>query len=68
MLAYGILADLVDDHLAMGESHAIKCVKWFATAIVRVFGEEQLRAPNSQDMARILEFNKNRDFLGILVQ
>jgi hypothetical protein len=67
MLAYGILADLVDDHLATGESQAIKCVKWFATAIVRVFGDEQLRTPNAQGMARILEFNKNRGFLGILV-
>jgi hypothetical protein len=26
MLAYGIPADLIDDHLAMGESTAIKCV------------------------------------------
>jgi hypothetical protein len=25
MLAYGIPADLVDDHLAMGESQAIRC-------------------------------------------
>jgi hypothetical protein len=27
MLAYMIAADLVDDHLAMGEIQAIKCVK-----------------------------------------
>jgi hypothetical protein len=33
MLAYGILADLVDDHLAMGESQAIKCVKRFAVQL-----------------------------------
>jgi hypothetical protein len=39
MLAYGIPMDLVDDHLAMGESQAIKYVKPFAVAIVRVFGE-----------------------------
>ena len=30
MLAYGIPADLVDDHLAMGESQVIMCVKRFA--------------------------------------
>ena len=40
MLAYGIPADLVDDHLAMGESQAIMCVKRFAVGIVQVFGEE----------------------------
>jgi hypothetical protein len=39
MLAYSISDDLVDDQLAMGESQAIKCVKRFAIAIVRVFGE-----------------------------
>jgi hypothetical protein len=66
MLAYDIPADLVDDHLAMGESQAIKCVKRFATAIVRVFGEEYSRVPNAQDMARLLEFNKNRGFPGML--
>ena len=38
MLAYGIPADLVDDHLAMGESTAIKCIKRFVVAIVQVFG------------------------------
>jgi hypothetical protein len=31
-----------------------------------VFGEEYLRAPNAQDTARLLEFNKNRGFPGML--
>ena len=39
-LAYGIPADLVDDHLAMSESQSIKCVKRFAVAVVEVFGPE----------------------------
>jgi hypothetical protein len=65
MLEYGIPTDLVYDHLDMGESQAIKCVKQFAVAIVQVFGEEYLRAPNVQDMARLLEFNKN-GFPGML--
>jgi hypothetical protein len=38
MLAYGIPTDLVDDHLAMGESTSILCVKRFVVAIVNVFG------------------------------
>lgn len=66
MMAYGIPADLVDDHLAMGESQAIKCVKRFAVGIVRVFGEEYLRAPNAQDTARLLGINKARGFPGML--
>ena len=66
MMAYGIPTDLVDDHLVMGESQAIKYVKRFAVAVVRVFGEEYLRAPNAQDTARLLEFNKARGFPGML--
>jgi hypothetical protein len=66
MLAYGIPTDLIDEHLAMGESLAIKCVKRFAVAILRVFKEEYLRASNGQDTARLWEFNKNSGFLGML--
>ena len=47
MLTYGIAADLVDDHLAMGESQAIMCVKQFIVGIVQVFGPEYLRSPNA---------------------
>jgi hypothetical protein len=66
MLAYGIPADLIDDHLAMGESTSILCVKRFAVVIVNVFGSTYLRAPNAQDTARLLEFNANRGFSGML--
>ena len=66
MLAYGIPADLVDDHLAMGESQAIMCVKRFAVGIVQVFGPEYLRTPNTEDVARLLEMNKARGFPGML--
>jgi hypothetical protein len=66
MLAYGIPVDLIDDHLAMGESTSILCVKRSAVAIVNVFGSIYLRAPNVQDTVRVLEFNTNRGFPGML--
>jgi hypothetical protein len=66
MLAYGIPTDLIDDHLAMGESTSILCVKRFAVAIVNIFGSTYLRAPNAEDTARLLEFNANRGFPGML--
>ena len=66
MLAYGIPTDLVDDNLAMGESTAIKCVKRFVVAIVRLFGEKYLRAPNEEDTARLLEENAARGFKGMI--
>jgi hypothetical protein len=66
MLAYGIPADLIDDHLAMEERTSILCVKRFAVVIVNVFGSTYLRAPNAQDTARLLEFNADRGFPGML--
>jgi hypothetical protein len=66
MLAYGIPADLIDDHLAMGESTAIKSVKRFVVAIVQVYGATYLRAPNAEDTARLLEENAARGFPGML--
>ena len=66
MLAYGIPADLVNDHLAMGESQAIMCVKRFAVRIVQVFGEEYLRSPTAEDVARLLTMNKAHGFPGML--
>ena len=66
LLTYGIPADLVDDHLAMGESQAIMCVKRFTVRIVQVFGPEYLRSPNAEDAARLLEMNKAHGFPGML--
>ena len=37
----------------------------FATAVVDIFGPEYLRAPNEEDVARILAVNKARGFLGM---
>ena len=54
MMPYGILADLTDDHLEIGESTFIKCVKPFAKAVVEVFGPQYLRSPNAQDTYKIL--------------
>jgi hypothetical protein len=62
MMAYGISADLVDDHLAMSESLSMKCMKRFVGALVEVFGPKFLRAPNAQGTARLLELNANVGF------
>jgi hypothetical protein len=60
IMACGATADLVYDHLAMDESQAIKCVKHLA--IVRMFGEKYLRAPNTQYATRLQAFNKAHVF------
>jgi hypothetical protein len=66
ILAYVIPADLVDDHLAMGESQEIECVKHFVMAMVEVFGPEYMRSPNGQDTTWLLEQNATRGFLCML--
>jgi hypothetical protein len=50
----------------MGESTSITCVKVLAVAIVNVFGSTYLRALNAEDTTRLLEFNADRGFPGML--
>jgi hypothetical protein len=50
----------------MGEGTPIMCGKRFDVVIVHLFGSTYLRAPNAEDTARILEFNTDRGFLGML--
>jgi len=66
MLAYGIPADFLDDSVRLGESTIIECLKHFVKAVVEVFGEEYLRAPNAQDISRLLAINNARGFPGML--
>ena len=68
IMAYGVPADYIDDNLAMAESTSIFYVKQFAITMVEVFGPQYLRAPNAQDTQRLLEMNKARGFLGMLVK
>jgi hypothetical protein len=65
MMAYGI-PDLVDDNLEMSDIQETKCVKHFSIAMVEVFGSEYLRAPSTQDTAKLLAINAERGFPGIL--
>jgi len=66
MLAYGLLADYVDEYLTIGESTTMECIKNFATRIIQVFGEEYLRKPTQAHVDRLLQVTKAHDFLGML--
>ncbi|XP_020266242.1 uncharacterized protein LOC109841706 [Asparagus officinalis] len=65
-LAYGILADYVDEYVQIGESTAIKSLKKFVITVVEVFGVEYLRTPNSDDLKRLLAIGERRSFPGML--
>ncbi|XP_010236668.1 uncharacterized protein LOC100821515 [Brachypodium distachyon] len=66
LLAYGIPADTQDDYLRMAESMTIHCMYRFYRAIVAVFGDQYLRTPTAEDIARIMAQNAERGFSGML--
>jgi hypothetical protein len=49
MLAYGTLADALDEHIRIGESTALESLRKFVAAFVEIFGSEYMREPNEQD-------------------
>jgi hypothetical protein len=66
ILAYGIPADLTDEYLQIEESTAIESLRAFVKAIVVVFGDWYLRAPNEANICRLLSIGEQRGFPGIL--
>ncbi|XP_019183666.1 PREDICTED: uncharacterized protein LOC109178499 [Ipomoea nil] len=62
ILAYGVPADATNEYIQIGESTAIESVKRFCRAIVEVFGELYLRAPDANDVARLLQIGESRGF------
>lgn len=66
MLAYGTPADAVDDYVRIGESTAIESLRRFTKAIVEVFGNQYLRRPNNDDIARLMAIGEQRGFPGML--
>jgi len=66
MLAYGAPADSTDEYVRIGETTAILCLKKICRAIVKVFGDEYLRSPNTDDVTRLLQKGEERSFPGML--
>ena len=66
MLAYGIVADCIDEYVKIGASTALECVKNFAIGVIEGFGNEYLRKPTQADVHRLLQVAEARDFLSML--
>jgi len=62
ILAYGIPADLTDGYLQIRESTAIESLRAFVKAIVEVFGDWYLRAPNKAGICRLLSIGEQCGF------
>jgi hypothetical protein len=50
MLAYGTIADSLDDHLEMSQSTILETLKHFVRTIVDVFKEEWIRPPSQLEV------------------
>jgi len=66
MLAYGVPTDSLDETLYIAESTIIESLREFVKAVVEVFGEQYLRAPNEEDTARLMQMGAARGFPGML--
>jgi hypothetical protein len=66
MLAYGSIADSLDEYLQMGESTVLETLKYFVRTIVNVFGEEWIRPPTELELQHILKVNEARGFPGMV--
>jgi hypothetical protein len=66
VLAYGIPADYADEYLRISEDTTIESVHRFCKVMIHVFGPTYLRAPNEQDISRLLGENAARGWPGML--
>ncbi|KAE8813019.1 Indole-3-glycerol phosphate lyase, chloroplastic [Hordeum vulgare] len=60
VLAYVIPTDYTDEYLHIGEDTTMALIHWFSTLVIRLYGDEYLRAPNEDDAKRLMEMNEKR--------
>jgi len=66
MLAYGVPAGSLDDWLHIVESTTIMSLKKFVKAVIEIFGQQYLQAPNAEDTAWLMQMGAERGFPGML--
>ncbi|CAN1268340.1 Protein ALP1-like [Linum perenne] len=66
MLAYGCSADSLDEYCRMGETTSLECLRKFCSAIINIYGAPYLRAPNVDDLRRLLHHSARRGFPGMI--
>jgi hypothetical protein len=64
ILTYGLPADVVDEYVRIDESMARESLNHLCAAVITIFGQQYLRAPTSDDIARILQINEQRGWPG----
>ncbi|GKC32581.1 putative nuclease HARBI1 [Tanacetum coccineum] len=66
VLAYGISFDVVDEYLRMSGAVTRKSLMSFVQGVISCFGDEYLRRPNEDDLARLLNVGEQRGFPGMI--
>jgi hypothetical protein len=66
VLAYGISFDVVDEYLRMSGAVTRKSLMLFVQGVISCFGDEYLRRPNEDDLARLLNVGEQRGFPGMI--
>uniref|UniRef100_A0A0D3E509 DDE Tnp4 domain-containing protein n=1 Tax=Brassica oleracea var. oleracea TaxID=109376 RepID=A0A0D3E509_BRAOL len=65
-LAYGTVADTVDEYLRLGATTTRSCLENFVEEIIYLFGDEYLRRPTPADLKRLLDIGEHRGFPGMI--
>ncbi|XP_010471152.1 PREDICTED: uncharacterized protein LOC104750985 [Camelina sativa] len=66
MMAYGCLADAMDEYLRLAETTAHKCLEKFVDGVIDLFGDVYLRRPTAEDLQRLLNIGEHRGFPGMV--
>nr|GEW89196.1 hypothetical protein [Tanacetum cinerariifolium] len=66
VLAYGTSADAQDEYLRMSETVTRNALTNFVAGVISCFGQEYLRKPNKNDLARLLHVGEERGFPGMI--
>jgi Plant transposon protein len=66
MLAYGVVADAIDEYLRISESTTKKYTERFVRAVINIFGEKYMRRPNVADIEHLLHMSQQRGFPSML--
>ncbi|GAA0162950.1 hypothetical protein LIER_18934 [Lithospermum erythrorhizon] len=62
MLAYGLVADSVDEYIKIRGTTALECLRKFCKGIIQLYEPVYLREPNTDDLQRILHVSEMQGF------
>ncbi|KAL5802912.1 hypothetical protein ACOSQ4_031217 [Xanthoceras sorbifolium] len=62
LLSYGYSIDCCDEYLQIGETTVVESMKHFCDVVIALYESQYMRAPNTEDVAQLLEEGDARGF------